>query len=91
MRKIPFFLILILTFFSTALWAAPATVTNQGNITVRVQYKTPDGEYQDMYVKPGETANLGHALSWHLRRQSPPARGKSVLCRPDGHRTDALA
>ena len=43
----------------TVLWAAPATVTNDGNITVRVQYKTPDGQYQDLgHVNPGETINV---------------------------------
>lgn len=58
--KIPFFfLILFLLFGSAVSWAAPATVTNNGNMTMRVQYKTPDGQYEDLgYVKPGETVNV---------------------------------
>ncbi len=44
---------------TTVLWAATATVTNNGNIPVRVQYKTPDGQYQDLgHVQPGETVNV---------------------------------
>lgn len=51
------FLFLFLVCGVTNLWAA--TVTNNGNITVRVQYKTPDGQYQDLgYVKPGETIDV---------------------------------
>ena len=53
----------ILSFFlfftSVVLGAQAATVTNNGNITVRVQYKTPDGQYQDLgHVGPGETIEV---------------------------------
>ncbi len=58
-HKIVFLFILFLVCSAGALWAAPATVTNDGNITVRVQYKTPDGQYQDLgHAKPGETINV---------------------------------
>ncbi len=53
------FLSLFLLYSSATLWAATTTVTNDGNITVRVQYKTPDGDYQDLgHLKPGETADV---------------------------------
>lgn len=44
--------------FLSAVYASPATVTNEGNFTVRIQYKTPDSPYQDIYVKPGETVSV---------------------------------
>lgn len=53
------FFILFLLCGAAVSWAAAATVTNNGNITVRVQYKTPDGQYEDLgYVRPGETVNV---------------------------------
>lgn len=53
------FLILFLFLCACSLLAATATVINNGNVTVRVQYKTPDGQYEDLgYVKPGETVNV---------------------------------
>src|SRR3989338_1473337 len=52
-----FFLTLLFMCGVTAVWAA--TVTNNGNMTVRVQYKTPDGQYEYLsYVKPGETVDV---------------------------------
>ncbi|MBI1977260.1 MAG: hypothetical protein HYS55_00745 [Candidatus Omnitrophica bacterium] len=54
-----FFLILFLASSPLVLWAATATVTNNGNIPIRVQYKTPDGQYEELGdVKPGETMNV---------------------------------
>ena len=54
-----FFSFLFLMCVTTVLWAATATVTNNGNIPVRVQYKTPDGQYQDLgHVQPGETVDV---------------------------------
>ena len=58
-QKILFFVFNLFLVGSPALWADPATVTNDGNVTVRVQYKTPDGDYQDLgHLKPGETADV---------------------------------
>ncbi len=58
-RKTFFLLLAFLLISQTALWAVTATVTNNGNIPVRVQYKTPDGQYQDLgHVQPGETMNV---------------------------------
>ncbi|MBI4358580.1 MAG: hypothetical protein HY584_04705 [Candidatus Omnitrophica bacterium] len=58
-RNKTFFLTLVLICFVIAARAQAATVTNNGNITVRVQYKTPDGQYEDLgYVKPGETVDV---------------------------------
>ena len=41
--------------------------------------------------RPGEAANLGHALSRLHERRHPLARREPVLRRADGDRTDALA
>lgn len=59
MSKKCLFLTLLFLSFSPQVFAAPATVTNNGNIPVRVQSKTPDGQYQDLgQVKPGETVEV---------------------------------
>ena len=59
--KSVFALLLTLTLvsFSQTSYADPATVTNNGNTRVRVQYfETSTGEYADMHLDPGETQTL---------------------------------
>ena len=61
-----------LVLFLPLLCADPTTVTNTGNVTVSVQYKTADSDYQDQNLKPGESKELpGGVEKVKLSREQP--------------------
>ncbi|GEM_PF-4821464 len=53
--------ILLLCFlfsFHISLYAGTTSVTNTGNVPVRVEYKGDKGDYQEAHLKPGESKEL---------------------------------
>ncbi len=54
------------------LFADTTTVTNTGNVPVRVQYKNGDSDYQDQTLKPGESKELpGGVEKVKVSREEP--------------------
>ena len=73
--KIKFFLFFVFAccgLFPVILFADAATVTNTGNVPVRVQYKTGNSDYQDQTLKPGESKELpGGVEKVKVSREQP--------------------
>ncbi len=54
------------------LFADSTTVTNTGNVTVRVEYKTGNSDYQNQTLKPGESRELpGGVEKVKVSREQP--------------------
>ena len=61
------------------LFADTTTVTNTGNVPVRVQYKSGSSDYQDQTLKPGESKELPGGVDKVRTAREQPGQWASPL------------